>query len=184
MRSGIAPALLCSLAVAILVAPAVPRAQQTTSAQGPVFRKSTNLVEVEVMVRNNAGTFMRDLTSNDLELFEDGKKQSIEMCYLVARDSKTGRSVGTTPTSSTTLTTPRVFVFVFDELDLETSALIRIKQGAIDFLNTEFTEQDFGGVVVNGLLYQSKLTRSRAALIEAVRAVKPAFDSRESRLRP
>jgi VWFA-related protein len=184
MRSRIAPFLLGSLAVAILVAPAVPQARQTTPAQGPVFRKATNLVEVEVMVRNRAGTFVRDLTAKDLELYEDGKRQTIEQCYLVARDRTSGRTGESTPASRTTLTAPRVFVFVFDELDLETSALIRIKQGAIDFLNTEFTEEDFGGVVVDGRLYESKLTRSRAVLIAAVRAVQPAFDSRESRLRP
>src|SRR6185436_1854089 len=183
MPSRIARALLCSLAVAILVVPAVPHARQTTPAQGPTFRKATNLVEVEVMVRNH-GTFVRDLTAKDLELYEDGKRQSIEQFYLVARDSTTGRKSESTLAPINTLNAPRVFIFVFDELDLETSALLRIKQGAIDFLNTEFTEDDFGGVVVNGRLYQNKLTRSRAVLVAAVHTVQPAFDSRESRLRP
>jgi VWFA-related protein len=75
-------------------------------------------------------------------------------------------------------------VLVFDESDLETSALLRIKEGATRFLNSEFREGDFGGVVVGGALYQGKLTRSRSTLLAAVRAVKPAFDSRQTRLLP
>jgi len=187
MKVRFSPVLFAGVAVAVLLAPAVPRAGQTSqpSAQGPVFRAATTFVEVDVMVRDHDGAFVRDITAKDLELFEDGQRQSIEQCYLVSTNGATGRSSvgGDTPARSAS-GIPRVFVLVFDETDLETSALMRIKKGAEDFLNTNFTDGDFGGVVVNGLLYKGMLTRSRATLLAGIHAVQPAFDSRESRLRP
>jgi VWFA-related protein len=186
MAVRVPPVVLCGVTVAVLLAPAIPhgQGQKPPAQEAPVFRATTTSVEVDVMVRDDHGKFVRDLTAKDLEIFEDGKPQVIQQCYLVAPDTPTGETSlsGAPPGSETG--THRMFVLVFDEMDLETSALMRIKRGAEDFLNTSFKEGDFGGVVVNGQLYQGKLTRSRATLEAGVRAVKPAFDSRDTRLRP
>jgi VWFA-related protein len=189
MRVRVPPVILCGVAVAILLAPALPLADQTQSppAQQPgaVFRATTTFIEVDVMVRDDHDKFVRDLTAKDLEVYEDGKRQVIEQCYLVAPDTP----MGGTPLTGDALPgsgsgTHRLFVLVFDETDLETSALMRIKQGARDFLSASFKDGDFGGVVVNGLLYQGRITRSAPTLVAAIQAVKPAFDSRDTRLRP
>jgi VWFA-related protein len=189
MRVRVPPVLSFGVALAVLLAPALPRALQTQTAPaqgGPVFRASTTFVEVDVMVRDGHDKFVRDLTANDLELYEDGKRQVIQQCRLVTAGMSGNRLASLTdetPRGSAT-DFPRMFVLVFDEMDLETSALLRIKQGARDFLNTSFRDDDYGGVVVNGRLYQGKLTRNRGTLEAGVSAVKPAFDSRETRLRP
>jgi VWFA-related protein len=158
-------------------------------AQDPVgqtmFRSTTSLVEVDVMVHDDHNEFVAGLTADDLSVLEDGKPQAIEQCYLVKAD--TGLTL-TPPDAATTESdigvSHRIFVLVFDEADLETSALLRIKDAAQTFLLSQFHEGDFGGVVVNGELFQGKLTRSRSTLLAAVRLVKPAFDSRQSRLLP
>jgi VWFA-related protein len=43
----------------------------------PVFRSGVNLVLVDVVVRDRTGAFVKDLTAEDFELFEDGVRQQI-----------------------------------------------------------------------------------------------------------
>jgi VWFA-related protein len=186
MSVRVPPVLLGGVVAAVLLTPAAPRAgrAQNPPAQTPVFRTTTNSIEVDVMVRDDRGAFVRDLTAKDLEIYEDGKRQVIEQIYLVGPDAA-GMTpfVGNAPSDADS-NFHRMFVLVFDEMDLETSALMRIKQGAQDFLKTNFQEGDFGGVVVGGRLFQNRLTRSRETILAGIRAVKPAFDSRDTRLRP
>lgn len=47
------------------------------SAQQPVFRAETELVSIGVTVTDNRGTFLKDLTQEDFEIVEDGRKQTI-----------------------------------------------------------------------------------------------------------
>ncbi len=46
-------------------------------AQQPVFRAETELVNVGVTVADRRGTFLTDLTQDDFEIVEDGRKQEI-----------------------------------------------------------------------------------------------------------
>jgi VWFA-related protein len=59
--------------VAAAVFAAFPSAQQPR----PVFRTNTQLVSVDVIVRDNAGAVVRGLTAKDFEVTEDGKPQEI-----------------------------------------------------------------------------------------------------------
>jgi len=189
MRSRTLPVLLPGLVAATLLSVGARPAGQTQSQTAPpagqlTFRSTTSLVEVDLIVRDDHNQFVGDLSSADLDIREDGKPQTVEQCYLVrSSEGSAFASINGTPAPDDA-PAHRVFVLVFDESDLETSALLRMKDGATKFLNSQFAEGDFGGVVVNGELFQGKLTRSRSTLLAAVRAVKPSFDSRQSRLLP
>src|SRR5262245_4066788 len=65
--------LVCMLALAF------PRAQQV-----PVFRTGVDLVNVGVTITDKKSSLITDLTQDDFELFEDGKKQTIR--YFAAGD--------------------------------------------------------------------------------------------------
>ena len=186
MRMRVFPGALPGVIAALLILGSTRPAGQTQNPPGQAtFRSTTSLVEVDVMVRDDHNTFVGDLTADDLDVFEDNKPQVIEQCYLVSTDTGTGAtSIGGSLADDNDVGSHRLFVLVFDEADLETSALLRIKQGALDFLNQQFRPGDFGGVVVGGQLFQGKLTRDRSTLLAAVRAVRPAFDSRNTRLLP
>ena len=60
-------------------------AQSQTAPPAPqaTFRAATNLVEVDVVVLDKEGRFIPGLTVEDLEVFEDGKRQSVQQFYLV-----------------------------------------------------------------------------------------------------
>ena len=61
-----------------LVAPALLAASvAVTAAQQPTFRVETDLVNVGVTVTDRKGTFLTDLTADDFEILEDGKKQAV-----------------------------------------------------------------------------------------------------------
>ena len=178
------PLLMCGGLVAVLATgPRVPAAvsARAPQAQAPaVFSSTTNLVQVDVIVHDNRDQFVLGLTADDLELYEDGRPQRIQQLYMVRTDPDTGLvSIDGGPAARSN----RVFILVFDESDLETSALQRIKKGAEDFITTQFRDGDLGGVIVQGQFYKSKLTMDQGLLLSAVRAVKPGVDSRESRLR-
>jgi VWFA-related protein len=186
MRIRVLPGAVPGIMAALLVLGSTRPAGQTQNPTGQAtFRSTTSLVEVDVMVRDDHNQFVGGLTADDLDVLEDDKPQVIEQCYLVSTDSGTGvTSIDGSLADQDDMQAHRLFVLVFDESDLETGALLRIKQGAQDFLNHEFKPGDFGGVVVSGQLFQGKLTRDRPTLLAAVRAVKPAFDSRSTRLLP
>ena len=80
------------LTVAVLVAVlgSVLAAQQQAAPQAPVadqppvtFRVEVNYVEVDAFVTDADGKTVSDLTTNDFEVFEDGKPQKVSSFSLV-----------------------------------------------------------------------------------------------------
>ena len=71
--------LLVWLTAALLVTPALTASQRQTappSAQ-PTFRATVDLVEVTVSVTDEDGNAVRDLTADDVDVYEDGEVQPI-----------------------------------------------------------------------------------------------------------
>ena len=50
---------------------------QTPVPQTPTFKVQVDFVDVDVLVTDQQGRFVRDLTKDDFQVFEDGKRQSI-----------------------------------------------------------------------------------------------------------
>jgi VWFA-related protein len=74
MRTSLRSLALSLLAAATVVV--VPSAQQGQTKK-PVFRLNTQLVSVDVIVRDDKGAVVRGLKAEDFEVTEDGKVQSI-----------------------------------------------------------------------------------------------------------
>jgi VWFA-related protein len=166
----------------LMLALASPHAQQaSTPAPPPTFRGGTALVQVDVVVRDDKGNFVGDLTKGDFQVLEDGKPQTVETFALVGAPASRS-TVAEQPRSDEQsaagapriLPTPRsMFIFVFDDEHLEPGAFKNVQKAAEDFLQTHFTGNAIGGVVADGGMAGNHLTSDRKELLEAIRAVKP-----------
>src|SRR5712664_1945078 len=48
---------------------------------GPVFRITSSRVRVDFVALDKQGRFVNDLRSNEVEIYEDGKKQNVDVFY-------------------------------------------------------------------------------------------------------
>jgi VWFA-related protein len=74
MKSAVLTSLLIA---AVVLGTAAPRAQQASAQRPPVFRTGTELITVNVVVRDKNGNVVRNLTKDDFAVVEDDKPQQI-----------------------------------------------------------------------------------------------------------
>ena len=78
MRNLRVAAVMILLTGSLLSAgPQAPPAQAQAGAQTPTFRVAVDNVEVDVLVTDAKGNYVRDLTKEDFQVFEDGKPQAL-----------------------------------------------------------------------------------------------------------
>ena len=91
--------LLTGVTRARLSGDQAPTQGQPRSEAQPVFRSGVNLVLVDVVVRDRTGAFVKDLTADDFELFEDGVRQQI-LTFAVEEIAQKAAPLETTSTLS------------------------------------------------------------------------------------
>jgi VWFA-related protein len=155
-------------------------AQSPASAQSPVFKSNTALVEVDAVVLDKTGNFVPGLKAEDVTLLENGKPQQIQHFYMVTHGL--GNAPGA-PVSQyedqADFHAHRVFVLMFDEGALANESLERAKAGAQAFVHDQMGPEDAGGIFANNGMYGGQLTTDKGLLYSGIRNVKPAFDTRE-----
>ena len=157
----------------------------SVTAQQPTFRSTTALVQVDAIVHDREGNFVRGLRAEDLTLYENGKPQKIEQFYLVTHDPVSRQSsIAADEAGRPAAGAHRLFVIMFDNAHLGPEGLMRVKKGAEAFVMQHIGPGDVAGVMVNGELHQSKLTTDKGLLLSGVRAAKPLVETRESLLAP
>lgn len=177
-RAAIAGAL-------VAIPPSTPVAlsqQPGQSPQAPRFRASTTVIDVDVVVQDRDGKFVHGLEADDLEVFEDGKRQSIQQFYYVSHDPSAGAMPETGVAPQTAQRGRRVFLFFFDEAGLSPDSLMRVQKGAETFISQRMGPGDLGGVFVGGALHQNRVSADRASLLAAVKSAKPITDHRQALL--
>ncbi len=162
-----------------------PAAQQapTPPAQTPAqprltFRVDTNFVEVDAVVTDSKGAFVRSLTQDDFELFEDGKKQEIGTFGLVdiplERDDKPlFRASPVEPDVATNEKDfeGRIYVIVLDANHVPAQDSYMVKKTALEFINRYLGANDVAAVVhaqTNAADFNQEFTNSRPRLRLAV----------------
>ena len=140
---------------------------------------------MDAIVLDKDGNFVPNLKLEDLTLFENGKAQRIQQFFMVSNDILlTEGSTKTLDPEQAQYNAHRVFVMLFDEGHLSNDSLMRVKSGAEKFIREMFHEGDAAGVFLNGGMYHGRLTVDRGELLNAIRAVQPAFDNRQALLAP
>jgi VWFA-related protein len=164
-----------------------PPSQTPSSQAAPqaTFRTTTSLVDVDVVIHDKKGDFVGGLKAEDLQLLEDGKQQKIEQFYMVAHE-RGGQLI---PVTGDQPVAPedrarRIFVVMFDEAHLNHEAIMRTKQGVIQFIKENIGPGDFGGIFQNGGMYNGRLTTSASELLAGVNKVSVGFENRQALLAP
>jgi VWFA-related protein len=137
-------------------APPKPPADQT-----PTFRVQIDAVTMDVIVRDEGGRFVTDLTKDEFEVYEDGVKQDLTSLTVVAggRVSNVLEPPPMAPPEGVILpprkkpvddTSGRVFIFFVDDLNLQFEATARVRDIFKKISRELVHEGDLFGVVSSG----------------------------------
>ena len=130
------------------------------------FQVEVNYVDVDAVVTDQQGNFVRGLTKDDFQLFEDGKPQKIDLFSAVdipveRQNPPTfaGRQIREDIKSNMDALAGRVYVLVLD--DLNTSVL---RSAYVRKVARQFIEQNLGANDVAAVVNTSGLTDASAEL--------------------
>jgi VWFA-related protein len=152
MRSTTKVAFVFSLmaAVSVVLAQAPPAGQRP-----PVtFKVEVNYVEIDAVVTDAQGAFVRDLRKEDFQILEDGKPQTVSVFSLV--DIPVERADAplftSTPIEPDVRTNERefdgrVYLIILDDLHTHALRSQRVRAAAKRFLERHFGANDMAAVV-------------------------------------
>jgi len=157
-----------------------------TAQQDVVFRTETNLIVVNVTVRDSAGRPIEGLTKADFQLLEDDKPQQISVFELqkLGTDPLPAIEVPVQPVQSEPKPEPppepekpqtkdkRLMVLFFDLSGMPVAEQVRSQDAAIQFLQKQMTASDLVSLMTfsNDLRLVQDFTADREALVTAIRA--------------
>jgi len=141
------------------------------------FRAEVNYVEVDAVVVDAQGRFVRDLRKEDFRIVEDGKPQEISAFALV--DVPIERAERTLfqpnaiePDVRSNLRTPdgRLYVLLLDDIHTDATRSIRVRRAARQFIERNFGANDLAAVIYTSGRSDGAqdFTNSQARLIEAI----------------
>ena len=140
-----------------------------------VVKVKSNLVNIDVIVKDKKGKYISDLKPEDFTVVENGVAQKIEFfdAPLMRNEVKTA-SPGTTTTITTTAppsSMPRNYVaLVIDSQTTDITNLKQVREGTLKYIREQITDNDVVALlsVTNGLRMLQPFTQDKAKLIAAL----------------
>ena len=143
----------------------------------PTFKVEVNYVEVDARVTDAQGSFVRDLTRDDFQVFEDGAPQTITVFTRVdlpveRHDPPLFKPAPIEPDveSNKQEFTGRVWVLVLDDLQTRPIHTALVQAAARQFIRRYVNANDLAAVVTTGGTASASqdFTNSQARLVAAV----------------
>src|SRR5262245_32935161 len=169
-----ATALFLLLAGTVLTA---GQSAQPSATQAPTFKAQVEYVEVDALVTDQQGNFVRDLKKEDFQVFEDGKLQTISTFTLVdipiertERPLFAERPIEPDVQSNERPFDGRVYVLILDDLHTDALRSQRVKVAARQFIERNLGANDLMAVLFTGGRSQDaqEFTTSKRLLLTAV----------------
>ena len=164
---------ICGLAFLLLLMHA---AHAQAQEQEDVVKVKSNLVNIDVIVKDKKGKYISDLKPEDFTITEDGRQQKIE--YFDApivriETRKPGEPVVAVSPDTTTSSPTGTHNFVALVLDLQTTDITNLKpvrDGMIKYIREQITDADVVAVlsVTNSLRMLQPFTQDKAKLIASL----------------
>jgi VWFA-related protein len=172
-RARIAGSIVLSMAAALTSAQMPPPPAQHT----PTFKLEVNYVEVDAVVTDQQGSFVRSLTKDDFQVYEDGKPQTISTFAIV--DIPIERAdrplFAAQPIEPDVMTNARpfdgrVYVMVIDDLHMRFERAPRAKMAARQFIQRNLGANDLMAIVHTAGLTSAaqEFTSNKRLLLTAV----------------
>jgi VWFA-related protein len=165
----------------ILLVPVVACAQDEE-----VVKVKSNLVNIDVIVKDKKGKFISDLKAEDFVITENGQPQKLEffdapLAHGDARKSGEATTTGVEPGAPPTPVMPRNYVsLVLDFQSTDIANLKRVKDGAIKYVREQVTDADAVAVLVvtHNLQLVQTFTQDKPRLIASLENLGAAPDSK------
>lgn len=137
-----------------------------------VVRVKSNLVNIDVMVKDKKGKYVSDLKAEDFAIFENGVQQKVEFfdAPLIGSD-KTGKAGGASQVEVPASGVARNYVsLVLDSQTTDITNLKQVREGTIKYVREQITEADTVALfsVTSGLQMLQPFTQDKAKLISAL----------------
>jgi len=159
-------------------APPPPVSQRPDPQMPPItFRAEVNYVEVDAVVADVQGKFVRDLRREDFTITEDGKPQEVSAFALVDIPvTRAERPLFTPgliePDVQNNLRTPdgRLYVLLLDDIHTDATRSMRVRRAARQFIERNLGANDLAAVLSTGGRSDGSqdFTNSQARLLEAI----------------
>ena len=181
-----AAGLLVLLAGTALTAGQAPAGQTQTGqppagASGPTFKVQVDYVEVDVLVTDARGNYVRDLKKEDFQVFEDGKPQAVTNFALIdipieraERPLFAKQAIEPDVKSNERPFDGRIYVMLLDEAHTIPSNTSLVRRAAQKFIDEKLGANDLmavvfaRGVVGGGGSYGQEFTGNKRLLSLAV----------------
>jgi VWFA-related protein len=176
-------AVLVVLAVG-LSAQAPPASPKTDQSQGkPTFRVQVDLVTNDVVVKDDKGNFVPNLTKDDFEIYEDGVKQDLASMELIHGGRATNMLAPPPPPPPEGIILPparqttsdvsgRIFLFFVDDLHLQFQNTGRVRELFKKVAKNLVHDGDMFGIVSSGpSSIAIDMTYDRNRLDEAIKKI-------------
>ena len=163
--------------VALAVAAGVGQQQPPPSLQTPTFKAEVEYVEVDALVTDSQGQFVRDLKKEDFQVFEDNQRQTISTFSLVDipiqkldRPLFAAAPIEPDVKSNERPFDGRVYVAILDDLHTDVHRTINVKNAMHRFIERNLGENDLMAIVETGGRTDAaqEFTNSKRLLLAAV----------------
>jgi len=154
-----------------------PAPAQGDAPQQPTFRAGVNFVRVDVIVHDEKGQPVTNLSQADFEVLEDGRPQTIEQFRLIRIDGNPRpgdpppRELRNRIDEEIEISRDdvRVFVLFFDDYHVRLGNSLAVKEPLIRFVQTQLRPNDIIGIMypltpVDGISF----TRNTASIVSAI----------------
>jgi VWFA-related protein len=163
---------ICLTALILLCGPSLPAQQPPVT-----FKVEVNYVEVDAVVTDAKGNFVRDLTRDEFQILEEGKPQTISVFSKV--DIPVERAdpplfaaspIEPDVRSNREEFNGRVFVIVLDDVQVDVRRTPRVKAAVRQFIQRSLGVNDMAAIVQTGgrLSGSQDFTSSRRLLLAAL----------------
>ncbi|HBB94348.1 MAG TPA: hypothetical protein DC054_03065 [Blastocatellia bacterium] len=181
MRGGLSSLAMCAVFLAAIPGHSQDKKQTTTDDQD-VIKVTSNLVSLDVIVKDKKGKPITDLKAEDFAISENGVQQKIEFFDSTLTSlSVTGQSTDTVASTEQKPQSPtgfprNIIALVLDGQSTELGNLKHVREGILKYIRERVSASDSVALfsISGGLQLVQPFTHDKGALIAAV---EKAYDS-------